>query len=132
MLSSHIQKVLPNLKNDIRRKIQEKKAELQGYGTPVATDKSGQGWLLLHLLNKFSEDFRAAIDGVPEAVNIAQLNGGARIRYIFHDTFMKHLEKVDPLEGLSNNDIKTAIRNASVSFMCPHISTLLSVLAFVV
>lgn len=42
--------------------------------------------------------------------------GGARICYIFHETFGRTLASVDPLEGLSTTDILTAIRNATVSF----------------
>lgn len=40
--------------------------------------------------------------------------GGARICYIFHETFGRTLEGVDPLGGLSTRDILTAIRNATV------------------
>lgn len=40
--------------------------------------------------------------------------GGARICYIFHETFGRTLESVDPLGGLSTIDILTAIRNATV------------------
>ena len=42
--------------------------------------------------------------------------GGARICYIFHETFGRTLESVDPLEGLSTADVLTAIRNATVRF----------------
>ena len=41
--------------------------------------------------------------------------GGARICYIFHETFGRTLEHVDPLGGLTQLDILTAIRNATVS-----------------
>ncbi len=41
--------------------------------------------------------------------------GGARICYIFHETFGRALESVDPLGNLSQLDILTAIRNATVS-----------------
>jgi dynamin 1-like protein len=41
--------------------------------------------------------------------------GGARICYIFHETFGKALESVEPLGGLSTLDILTAIRNATVT-----------------
>ncbi len=40
--------------------------------------------------------------------------GGARICYIFHETFGRALESVDPLGNLSQLDILTAIRNATV------------------
>ncbi|XP_075014446.1 dynamin-1-like protein isoform X4 [Calonectris borealis] len=39
--------------------------------------------------------------------------GGARICYIFHETFGRTLESVDPLGGLNTIDILTAIRNAT-------------------
>ena len=34
--------------------------------------------------------------------------------YIFHETFGSTLESVDALDGLTNADIRTAIRNATV------------------
>lgn len=40
--------------------------------------------------------------------------GGARICYIFHETFGRTLESVDPLGGLTTIDVLTAIRNATV------------------
>jgi hypothetical protein len=43
--------------------------------------------------------------------------GGARICYIFHETFGKTLESVEPLGGLTTLDILTAIRNATVSLV---------------
>eukprot|EP01116_Phalansterium_solitarium_P013956 TRINITY_DN31424_c0_g1_i1.p1 TRINITY_DN31424_c0_g1~~TRINITY_DN31424_c0_g1_i1.p1 ORF type:complete len:784 (+),score=272.29 TRINITY_DN31424_c0_g1_i1:89-2353(+) len=113
LLSNHIQKVLPSIRQQIRKLVKEKQEELMAYGTPLATDKASQGWLLLHLVNKVSDSFRAAIDGVSAEVTTNELNGGARIRYIFHDTFAKQLGSLDPLEGLSVNDIKNAIRNAA-------------------
>ncbi|PIO56400.1 hypothetical protein TELCIR_22201, partial [Teladorsagia circumcincta] len=39
--------------------------------------------------------------------------GGARICFIFHETFGKSLESVNPLENLTQMDILTAIRNAT-------------------
>lgn len=41
--------------------------------------------------------------------------GGARMCYIFHETFGRTLESIDPLAGLTMLDILTAIRNATVS-----------------
>lgn len=53
---------------------------------------------------------------------VSQLNpslfhscGGARICYIFHETFGRTLQSIDPLGGLTELDILTAIRNATVS-----------------
>lgn len=46
--------------------------------------------------------------------------GGARICYIFHETFGRTLESVDPLAGLTTIDVLTAIRNATVRFLFPR------------
>lgn len=46
--------------------------------------------------------------------------GGARICYIFHETFGRTLESVDPLGGLTTIDVLTAIRNATVNFQVSH------------
>ncbi len=40
--------------------------------------------------------------------------GGARICYIFHETFARALESINPLDSLTTFDILTAIRNATV------------------
>ena len=40
--------------------------------------------------------------------------GGARICYIFHQTFSLALENIKPLHGLTHSDILHAITNATV------------------
>jgi dynamin 1-like protein len=42
-----------------------------------------------------------------------EMQGGARINYIFHKIFKNIIQKVDPFEYLSEQDIQTAIKNAS-------------------
>lgn len=52
-----------------------------------------------------------AIEGRLNLMNCGdQLTGGARINYIFHDWFGKALAQFDPLDGLSDLEIRTAIR----------------------
>lgn len=94
--------------------IQETQAELQQYGETVYTNKSGQGALLLHLLSKFSSAYIDSIDGKSDDVSITELYGGARISYIFHHSFEKGILSIHPFDGLSDDDIRTAIRNATV------------------
>ena len=81
---------------------------MEFYGKPVTDVPS----MLLQLLTKFATDYENAIDGAGK-VNLQELAGGARINYIFHDTFGRTLEKVDPLEGIHQVEILTAIRNSS-------------------
>ncbi|KAI9121175.1 hypothetical protein K1719_008208 [Acacia pycnantha] len=46
-------------------------------------------------------------------MSTSQLSGGARIHYIFQSIFVKSLEEVDPCEDLTDDDIRTAIQNAT-------------------
>jgi dynamin 1-like protein len=39
--------------------------------------------------------------------------GGARINYIFQEIFKKEIEKIDPFDILSDDDIRTAIKNSN-------------------
>ena len=74
-----------------------------------------KGKLLLQIITKFSTAYFATIEGTAKNIEINELCGGARICYIFHETFNKALDTVEPLGGLETLDILTAIRNATVS-----------------
>jgi len=67
-------------------------------------------------LGQFSADFRAAIDGIPPEIETSELNGGARIRYIFSESFANALAEIKSTTGLTTGDIRTAIRNAAVRY----------------
>ena len=54
--------------------------------------------------------------------------GGARICYIFHETFGRTLDSIHPLTGLTYMDILTAIRNATgprPALFVPEVSKLI-------
>ena len=94
---------------------------LAGAGMPVH-DKSAY---LLQIITRFSSEYCTAIDGNSANIETTELSGGARICWIFHETFGKTLERVDPLGGLSESDILTAIKNATgtrQSLFVPEVS----------
>ncbi|KAG5526113.1 hypothetical protein RHGRI_032414 [Rhododendron griersonianum] len=76
-------------------------------------NQAGQGALLLNILSKYSEAFSSMIEGKNEEMSTSELSGGARIHYIFQSIFVKSLEEVDPCEDLTDDDIRTAIQNAT-------------------
>ncbi|GFS43625.1 dynamin-related protein 3A [Actinidia rufa] len=51
--------------------------------------------------------------GKNEEMSTCELSGGARIHYIFQSIYVKSLEEVDPCEDLTDDDIRTAIQNAT-------------------
>ena len=42
-----------------------------------------------------------------------ELKGGSRLNYIFYDVYTEAIRNIDPFDALTDDDIKTAIRNAS-------------------
>jgi len=108
LLATHIRDCLPEIAmkiNVLKRQFQH---QLLACGKPVEDPHS----TLLQLLTKFAGDYQAAIDGTGDVV-LQELSGGARINYIFHETFGRTLEGVEPLEGLSRLEVLTAIKNST-------------------
>ncbi|XP_015892522.1 dynamin-related protein 3A isoform X2 [Ziziphus jujuba] len=112
ILVQHIKQVLPGLKSRISTALVSVAKEHASYGE-ITESKAGQGALLLNILSKFSEAFSSMVEGKNEEMSTSELSGGARIHYIFQSIFVKSLEEVDPCEDLTDDDIRTAIQNAT-------------------
>ncbi|XP_039513782.1 dynamin-1-like protein isoform X1 [Pimephales promelas] len=109
LLMHHIRDCLPELKTRINVLAAQYQSLLGSYGEPV-DDKSST---LLQLITKFATEYCNTIEGTAKYIETTELCGGARICYIFHETFGRTLESVDPLGGLTTIDVLTAIRNAT-------------------
>lgn len=107
----HICKMLPDLKSSIRSKLVIASKEHACYGHMPR--KPDQGSLVLNMLLKYSKAFESLVNGRNEEKLTFEVHGGARIHYIFQSIFVKGLEEVDPLEQISDDDIRTTIHNAS-------------------
>nr|CAG4643752.1 EOG090X01UE [Lepidurus arcticus] len=109
LLMHHIRDCLPELKTRVNVMISQFQTLLQSYGDEVA-DKSHT---LLQIVTKFASSYCATIEGTARNIETTELCGGARICYIFHETFGRTLDSIHPLTGLSTLEILTAIRNAT-------------------
>ncbi|XP_029698053.1 dynamin-1-like protein isoform X2 [Takifugu rubripes] len=109
LLMHHIRDCLPELKSRINVLAAQYQSLLNSYGEPVGD----QSATLLQLITKFAAEYCRTIEGTAKYIETAELCGGARICYIFHETFGRTLESVDPLGGLTTIDVLTAIRNAT-------------------
>ncbi|XP_057692349.1 dynamin-1-like protein isoform X1 [Corythoichthys intestinalis] len=109
LLMHHIRDCLPELKTRINVLAAQYQSLLNSYGEPV----ENQSATLLQLITKFAAEYCHTIEGTAKYIETAELCGGARICYIFHETFGRTLESVDPLGGLTTIDVLTAIRNAT-------------------
>ncbi|XP_069693927.1 dynamin-1-like protein [Periplaneta americana] len=109
LLMHHIRDCLPDLKTRVNLMVSQFQTLLNSYGDDV-TDKSQT---LLQIITKFAAAYCSTIEGTARNIETTELCGGARICYIFHETFGRTLDSIHPLAGLTKMDILTAIRNAT-------------------
>lgn len=109
LLMHHIRDCLPDLKTRVNVMASQFQSLLNSYGEDV-TDKSQT---LLQIITKFASAYCSTIEGTSRNIETTELCGGARMCYIFHETFGRTLDSIHPLTGLSKMDILTAIRNAT-------------------
>jgi replication fork clamp-binding protein CrfC len=112
ILKKHVLKTLPVLKRKINDMIRTSELELKGYGIPLGENKDFQGIVMLNIITNFSECYRRVIEGRNFSSGASELNGGAHIRYLLFKKFMKKISNIDAFEGLSEQDIRTAIMNS--------------------
>ncbi|KAL0083673.1 Dynamin central region-domain-containing protein [Phycomyces blakesleeanus] len=113
ILVNHIREKLPDLRSKLSSMIGQTQHELAQYGDPAFTGKVHSGSLILKLLTMFSTEFVASIDGTSSQISTKELSGGARIYYIFNNIFGHALDSISPCGNLTNEDIRTAIRNST-------------------
>ncbi|XP_015916258.1 dynamin-1-like protein [Parasteatoda tepidariorum] len=109
LLMHHIRDCLPDLKTRVNVMISQFQSMLHSYGEAV----EDQGQTLLQIITKFASSYCSTVEGTARNIETSELCGGARICYIFHETFGRTLNEIHPLGGLSTYDILTAIRNAT-------------------
>lgn len=85
----------------------------QAQGKGSSTSNTHLGPVMLHLLSEFCSSYCDAIDGKSSHVASNELIGGARIGYVFHDIFTDSVEVIDPSDTLTDQNIRSAIRNAN-------------------
>mmetsp|Transcript_2441 Transcript_2441/g.3374 ORF Transcript_2441/g.3374 Transcript_2441/m.3374 type:complete len:749 (-) Transcript_2441:107-2353(-) len=119
ILMHHIRDCLPDIKARISSLMMNIQSNLEALGDSMDDlNNSSRGATILRILSQFAANFRDKIDGnaTPNTDNLSdmsELYGGARIAYIFNDVFGKRLKNFDPLHGLDDDDIRTAIANAN-------------------
>ena len=76
-------------------------------------DSSVNRMLILSIINKYSVAYSDLLEGkfVKDTTN--EYMGGSRLNHIFYEIFNRAILDVDPFDSLTDEDIRTAIRNAS-------------------
>ena len=113
ILVSHIAAALPELRVRVGSTLKTVSTELKQMGFEELTndeDNAGAG-LLLTLLTDYAQQVKCAIDGSTKPLNSKMMVGGARISFIFDEVLVPDMAALDALSGLTDEDIRTAIRN---------------------
>ncbi|KAK9813544.1 hypothetical protein WJX73_006112 [Symbiochloris irregularis] len=114
ILVDHIRAVLPHIRGRLEDALSRRVVELQVYGhTPPGHTSAQRGALLLQLLDAYAVRYSEMLEGRSEALPVSELAGGARIRHIFQDIFHQGLSSLNPSSELSEEDVRTAIKNTA-------------------
>lgn len=118
LLIGSIKRELPNIKEKIRKKLILANEKIKLLGEPVGNERGMKSRLLLSLLKSYSEVFSSSIDGNNSSANdddiyLKEVCGGARINHCLNESFEKQISKLSPLEGLSDETIRTVIAGSN-------------------
>ncbi len=115
LLMFHIRNSLPGLRDSLTNEIFEKEVELENLGGSESI--IGQNDLLsnfiLNLISQFNTNYKEIIEGKFIRDCSKFYVGGSRINYIFQEIFKKEITTIDPFDTLTDDDIRTAIKNSN-------------------
>lgn len=115
-----IRSVLPDLKQKINISLQKHQNELAALGD--IPEGSYQN-MILSIITEFCSDFRNVLDGFSSDLSTTELNGGARISFVFFEIFSTAINTMDAFDQIKEVDIRTLLYNSSGSTPALFVAT---------
>lgn len=112
ILLHHIKQTLPEIKSRIEMSLKKYSNELSALGPEMAELPA---LIVLSMITNFSRDYNGILDGESQEMLSAELLGGARISFVFHEIFKNGVESLDPFDQIKDADIRTIMHNTSGS-----------------
>ena len=112
ILLHHIRQTLPEIKAKIEATLKKYQNELINLG-PETMDSASS--VVLSMITDFSNEYAGILDGEAKELSSQELSGGARISYVFHETFKNGVDSLDPFDQIKDSDIRTIMYNSSGS-----------------
>ncbi|KAI9882346.1 MAG: vacuolar protein sorting-associated protein 1 [Watsoniomyces obsoletus] len=112
ILMMHIKQTLPDIKARISGSLQKYTAELSSLGDSML---GNSGNIVLNIITEFCNEWRTVLDGNNQELSSAELSGGARISFVFHELYSNGVKAVDPFDQVKDVDIRTYLVNSSGS-----------------
>ena len=69
--------------------------------------------MILSIVANYTNAYADLVEGKFVKDTAAELKGGSRLNHIFYDIFTNSILAIDPFDALTDDDIRTAIQNAS-------------------
>ncbi len=112
LLLLHIRSTLPDIKARIAQSLAKYRTEMSVLGDIAEGTK---GNTLLTIITEFTADYQRFLDGQANEMSTAELSGGARIAFVFHEIFASAVAAMDPFDQTKEADIRTLLYNSSGS-----------------
>lgn len=120
ILLHHIRTTLPEIKQKICLNLQKYQLELSQLGDVNDGNYSNT---ILSIITEFCADFRNILAGDSADLSTSELNGGARIAFVFHEIFANAINSMDPFDQIKEVDIRTLLYNSSGSTPALFVAT---------
>jgi len=112
IIVKHIKKCLPIIRSKITSMLYQKEKELRSLQVCQDGEQTEQQ-LVLNIIAKYAASYAEFLEGRFVKDTDSELKGGSRLNYIFYENYTAAISNIDPFDALTDDDIKTAIRNAS-------------------
>jgi len=108
----HIKNTLPEIKTRIQGSLAKYQAELLQLGDSLLGNSAN---IVLNIITEFCNEYRTVLEGNNQELSSAELSGGARISFVFHELYANGVKAVDPFDDVKDTHIRTILYNSSGS-----------------
>ena len=113
IIVKHIKRCLPIIRSKITSMLYQKEKELKSLQLSGEDGMLTEQQLVLNIIAKYSAAYAEFLEGRFVKDTALELKGGSRLNYIYFEVYTAAISGIDPFDALTDDDIKTAIRNAS-------------------
>ena len=113
IIVKHIKRCLPIIRSKITSMLFQKEKELKSLQLSGDDGCLTEQQLVLNIIAKYSAAYAEFLEGRFVKDTASELKGGSRLNYIYYEVYNSAISNIDPFDALTDDDIKTAIRNAS-------------------
>jgi replication fork clamp-binding protein CrfC len=113
IIVKHIKRCLPIIRSKITSMLYQKEKELKSLQVCGSGNELTESQLVLNIIAKYAAAYAEFLEGRFVKDTASELKGGSRLNYIFYENYTVAISNIDPFDALTDDDVKTAIRNAS-------------------